>query len=128
MGNFNQVASTVTVQNVPVQAQFDSNGNCLGLVGPGGQFFSPPLTSDAITGATITGSTINTSTINAPVLSLVVTTATNLGNKTNAINTTGKAQGTIVYTSDTNLVYVANGATAISAWYPASGGSAITPA
>ena len=44
----NQVASTVTVQTVPVQAQFNSSGVCLGLVGPGGQFFSPPLTGDTI--------------------------------------------------------------------------------
>ena len=44
----NQVASTVTVQTVPVQAQFNSAGVCLGLVGPGGAFFSPPLTGDTI--------------------------------------------------------------------------------
>jgi len=44
----NQVASTVTQQTVPVQAQFNSAGICLGLVGPGGAFFSPPLTGDTI--------------------------------------------------------------------------------
>lgn len=44
----NQVASTVTQQTVPVQAQFNSAGVCLGLVGPGGAFFSPPLTGDTI--------------------------------------------------------------------------------
>ena len=44
----NQVASTVTVQTVPVQAQFNTAGVCLGLVGPGGAFFSPPLTGDTI--------------------------------------------------------------------------------
>ena len=44
----NQVASTVTVQTVPVQAQFNAAGVCLGLVGPGGTFFSPPLTGDTI--------------------------------------------------------------------------------
>jgi len=48
----NQVASTVTVQNVPVQAQFNSAGVCLGLVGPGGAFFSPPLTGDVINPST----------------------------------------------------------------------------
>lgn len=62
MTNFNQVASTVTVQNVPVQAQFDANGKCLGLVGPGGQYFSPPLTNDTINGATINSSTIGATT------------------------------------------------------------------
>ena len=44
----NQVASAVTVQTVPVQAQFNTAGVCLGLVGPGGTFFSPPLTGDTI--------------------------------------------------------------------------------
>jgi hypothetical protein len=44
----NQVASTVTTQIVPVQAQFNSAGECLGLIGPGGAFFSPPLTGDTI--------------------------------------------------------------------------------
>ena len=48
MANSNQVASTVTVQTVPVQAQFNTAGVCLGLVGPGGAFFSPPLTGDII--------------------------------------------------------------------------------
>lgn len=42
----NQVASTVTVQTVPVQAQFNSAGVCLGLVGPGGAFFSPPTSGN----------------------------------------------------------------------------------
>ena len=44
----NQVASTVTQQTVPVQAQFNSAGQCLGLIGPGGAFFSPPLAGDTI--------------------------------------------------------------------------------
>ena len=48
----NQVASTVTVQTVPVQAQFNTAGVCLGLVGPGGAFFSPPLTGDTINPST----------------------------------------------------------------------------
>ena len=44
MSTTNKVASTVTVQNVPVQAQFDSSGNCLGLIGPAGVIFYPPTT------------------------------------------------------------------------------------
>jgi len=39
----NQVATTVTTQIVPVQGQFDSNGNCIALIGPGGVAFYPPL-------------------------------------------------------------------------------------
>jgi hypothetical protein len=59
---FNQVASTITVQNVPVQAQFNADGVCLGLVGPGGAYFSPPLTNDTINGAVINSSTIGLTT------------------------------------------------------------------
>ena len=58
MTNKNSVASTVTTQIVPVQAVFNSAGVCLGLVGPGGAYFSPPLNSDVITGATIDSSII----------------------------------------------------------------------
>jgi hypothetical protein len=45
MTTSNQVASTSTTNIVPVQGIFDSNGNCLGLVGPGGEIFYPPLPS-----------------------------------------------------------------------------------
>jgi hypothetical protein len=48
MSNINQVASTSTTNIVPVQAVFNSAGQCLGLVGPGGTYFSPPLTGDTI--------------------------------------------------------------------------------
>jgi len=50
----NAVAETVTTNIVPVQAIFDVDGVCIGLVGPGGEFFSPPLSSDTISNATIT--------------------------------------------------------------------------
>ena len=133
MANINQVASTTTQNIVPVQAAFNTAGECLGLIGPGGTFFSPPLTSDVITGATISsstisGSTISTSTITAPVITLRITTEAALGAIANAINTTNKAQGSDVYTSDTYLIYVANGSTAGALWYPSSGATAITPA
>ena len=138
MANINQVASTSTQNIVPVQAAFNTAGECLGLVGPGGAYFSPPLTSDAITGATISsstisGSTITTSTITAPtvtapVISLRVTTEAALGAIANAINTAGKAQGSIVFTSDTNAIYVSAGATASALWYLADGTTPITPA
>jgi len=61
----NQVAKTSTQNIVPVQAEFDVNGVCLGLVGPGGQFFSPPISTDTITNSTITSSTITSSTIDS---------------------------------------------------------------
>lgn len=39
----NQVASTVSTNIVPVQGLFDANGNCISLIGPGGEYFSPPV-------------------------------------------------------------------------------------
>jgi len=65
MANFNGVASSSTTNIVPVQAQFNENGVCVGLVGPGGVLFSPPISGV---------------TVNATALSLnnnlVATTAT----------------------------------------------------
>jgi hypothetical protein len=48
MTTSNQVASTQTQNIVPVQAAFNTSGQCLGLVGPGGAYFSPPLAGDTI--------------------------------------------------------------------------------
>ena len=44
MTTSNQVASTSTQNIVPVQAAFNTAGTCLGLIGPGGAYFSPPTT------------------------------------------------------------------------------------
>jgi hypothetical protein len=52
MSYTNSVASTVTTQIVPVQGQFDSAGNCLALIGPGGVTFYPP-TNPNFTATTI---------------------------------------------------------------------------
>lgn len=43
MTTTNQVASTVSTNIVPVQGLFDANGNCISLIGPGGEQFSPPV-------------------------------------------------------------------------------------
>lgn len=47
--NSNQVASTVSTNIVPVQGLFDSLGNCISLIGPGGEYFSPPVSWSAVT-------------------------------------------------------------------------------
>ena len=62
MATSNAVASTLTQNIVPVQAAFNTAGQCLGLVGPGGAYFSPPLTADVITGATIDNSPLGATT------------------------------------------------------------------
>ena len=72
MSSTNQVANTSTTIVVPVQAVFDVNGVCLGLIGQGA-YFSPPLNNDVITGATIDSSPIGAttpSTVNATNVSI----------------------------------------------------------
>jgi hypothetical protein len=62
MSSANSVANTSSTNIVPVQAEFNSAGACVGLVGPGGAYFSPPLANDTITGATIDSSVIGGTT------------------------------------------------------------------
>ena len=50
--SYNATANTTTTNIVPVQGVFDQNGNCIALVGPGGEYFYPPLPS-TITAANI---------------------------------------------------------------------------
>lgn len=57
MSSTNSVAYTSSTNLVPVQAEFDSAGACVGLVGPGGAFFSPPLTNTTIDDSVIGGTT-----------------------------------------------------------------------
>lgn len=57
MPSTNQVADTITTNIVPVQGLFDANGDCLGLVGPGGEIFYPPV-----------GSVTFASVLNQPVI------------------------------------------------------------
>ena len=104
----NQVASTVTVQTVPVQAQFNSAGVCLGLVGPGGAFFSPPLTGDTINPAVFQmgGNLIATSTSLPTIGSGFGTSTTISASNTMAfkivVGTGGAANGSITLPTATN--------------------------
>lgn len=76
----NAVASTVTQNTVPVQANFDVNNVCLGLVGPSGNYFSPPLASNTITSPTITTPAITGGTISGSAITggTITNTAANL--------------------------------------------------
>ena len=104
----NQVASTVTVQTVPVQAQFNTAGVCLGLVGPGGQFFSPPLTGDTINPSVFQmgGNLIATSTTLPTIGSGFGTSPTISASNTMAfkivVGTGGAANGSITLPTATN--------------------------
>jgi hypothetical protein len=57
MSSANSVAYTSSTNLVPVQAEFNSAGVCVGLVGPGGAYFSPPLTGSTIDNTVIGGTT-----------------------------------------------------------------------
>jgi hypothetical protein len=57
MSSANSVANTSSTNIVPVQAEFNSAGVCVGLVGPGGAYFSPPITSTTIDNTVIGGTT-----------------------------------------------------------------------
>ena len=104
----NQVASTVTVQTVPVQAQFNAAGVCLGLVGPGGAFFSPPLTGDTINPSVFQmgGNLIATSTTLPTIGSGFGTSPTISASNTMAfkivVGTGGAASGSITLPTATN--------------------------
>lgn len=72
-------------------------------------------------------------TINANFDSLnnfvvTVTTTAILGTASNAINTTKKTIGKLVFASDNNKLYIAGGPNAVSVWYRADGTGNITPA
>lgn len=90
MSSANSVAYTSSTNLVPVQAEFNSAGACVGLVGPGGAYFSPPLTNDTITGATIDNSVIGDTTPAAVTGTNVYATG-EIGYGTNAQGTVTQA-------------------------------------
>lgn len=55
-------------------------------------------------------------------------TAANIAAVANAINTTGKAQGRLVYDTTNNRLMIASGSAAAAAWYVADGSASVTPA
>lgn len=58
---------------------------------------------------------------------ITVTTTAALGSSSNAINTTNKVQGKIVYNSTDKKLYVSDGASPTSLWYVADASTSITP-
>jgi len=107
MPTSNAVASTSTQNIVPVQAAFNTSGACLGLVGPGGAYFSPPLSGNAENPATLSldGSLV-ISSVNPTVASGFGTSPTITGTNTAAfkvvVGTGGAAGGTITLPAAAN--------------------------
>jgi len=107
MSSTNQVANTSTTQIVPVQATFNSAGVCTGLIGPGGQVFSPPLSGNTENPSTLSmgGNLIATTTLptissgfgTSPTISAVNTFVFKI-----VVGTGGAANGTITLPTATN--------------------------
>lgn len=120
MSSANSVAYTSSTNLVPVQAEFNSAGVCVGLVGPGGAYFSPPLSNDTITGATIDNSVIG-GTTPAAVTGTNVYASSEIGYSASAQGTvtqaTSKSTGVTLNKSSgqitMNNASLASGATAL---------------
>jgi len=105
--------------------------------------FSGPVTSTngfigAVTGnivGNVTGNVVGdvTGTVTGNVdatagyIQLRTATSVQIAAASNAVNTTGKAAGTIVFDTTLSTLKIATGATATSTWVNADGTTAVTP-
>lgn len=89
----------------------------------GGTMYNVTL-SGATLGGTLTGNVDAT----AGYIQLRTATAAEIAAKANAVNTSGKAAGTIVFDTTNSKLKIATGATDVSTWVDANGTNAVTPA
>jgi hypothetical protein len=89
----------------------------------GGTLYDVTL-SGATLGGTLTGNVDATT----GYIQLRTNTAAEIGAIGNAVNTTGKAAGTIVFDTTNSRLMIATGANANSTWVRADGSNAVTPA
>ena len=93
--------------------------------------FSGPVTSTNGFIGDVTGNVTGTVTGNvdatAGYIQLRTATSTQIAAATDAVNTTGKAAGTIVFDTTLSTLKIATGATATSTWVNADGTTAVTP-
>ena len=82
------------------------------------------LYSVTLSGSTLTGNVDATT----GYIQLRTATAAEIAAIGNAVNTTGKAAGTIVFDTTNSKIKVATGANANSTWVDAAGTNAVTPA
>lgn len=88
----------------------------------GGTLYNVTITGGVL-GGTLTGNVVAT----AGYIQLRTATAANIAAIANAINTSGKAAGTIVFDTTNSKIKVATGANANSTWVDADGTNAVTP-
>ncbi len=79
--------------------------------------------SGGVLGGTLTGNVDAT----AGYIQLRTATATQIGAIADAVNTSGKAAGTIVFDTTNSKLKIATGANANSTWVDADGTNAVTP-
>lgn len=82
------------------------------------------VTNLTASGGTLTGNVDAT----AGYIQLRTATAVEIGAIGNAVNTSGKAAGTIVFDTTNSRLMIATGANANSTWVRADGSNAVTPA
>lgn len=89
------------------------------------------INGGTLTGVTVTGTVTGTITGNvdatAGYIQLRTATAAEIAAIGNAVNTTGKAAGTIVFDTTNNKLKIATGANANSTWVDDGGANAVTP-
>lgn len=123
------VINSATLNNVTVDVANLSNVN----IASGNAVFTvanaatSTITTATVTNLTssnvsVTGGTVNTTSL---VLQSYANAA--LSNAADAVNTTGKEAGKIVWNTDALKIYVANGSANVAVWYDAVGANAITP-
>jgi hypothetical protein len=76
----------------------------------------------------VTGTVLGNVDATAGYIQLRTATTTQIADITNAVNTAGKAAGTIVFNTTLGTLKIATGATAASTWVNADGTTAVTPA
>jgi hypothetical protein len=78
-------------------------------------------------GVTQDNATLNGGTLYGPTIQLKTATAVQIADIDDAVNTSGKAAGTIVFDTTNSKIKVATGANANSTWVDAAGTNAVTP-
>jgi hypothetical protein len=113
---FNNVANTNTVNYVPVQATFDTSGNFLTFIGPGGVPFNTTSGGLTINTSTITGGTSGRVLYdNAGAVGELPTTGTGSVVLSNSPTLTGNVSANVNLRSDTlaNLLPLAGGSSEV---------------
>jgi len=81
-----------------------------------------------VSGGTLGGTLTGNVDATAGYIQLRTATAAEISAIANAVNTSGKAAGTIVFDTTNSKIKVATGANANSTWVDADGPNAVTPA